>query len=92
MGFMYILLCEKDRLYVGSTIDLEKRLTQHFKGEGANFTKKFKPIKLIYFEEFFSIFRAFQREKQVQRWSRTKKNALIEGNSNLLISSSKKIF
>ncbi len=92
MGFMYILLCEKDRLYVGSTIDLEKRLTQHFKGEGANFTKKLKPIKLIYFEEFISIIRAFQREKQVQRWSRTKKNALIEGNSNLLISSSKKIF
>jgi len=81
---MYILLCANGNYYTGSTIDLERRLQQHQKGEGANFTRKHLPVKLMYFEEFERIDEAFYREKQVQGWSRAKKEALIKGERNKL--------
>jgi len=74
---MYILECCNGSYYTGSTIDLELRLTQHQNGEGANHTKKFLPVRLVYFEEYERIDEAFYREKQVQGWSRKKKEALI---------------
>ena len=77
-GYMYILKCNDDSFYTGSTIDLERRLTQHQNGEGANHTAKRLPIELIYWEEFIRIDWAFYREKQIQGWSRKKKIALIE--------------
>ena len=83
-GFMYILLCSDGSYYTGSTIDLEKRLEEHKNGEGANHTKKRLPVELVYFEEFERIDVAFNREKQIQKWSRIKKEALIENNKNLL--------
>lgn len=46
-------------------------------GEGANFTRKHLPVKLVYYENFEKIDEAFEREKQVQNWSRAKKEALI---------------
>ena len=49
-------------------------------GRGANHTKKRLPVKLIYFEEFTRISEAFEREKQIQGWSRAKKIALVEKN------------
>ena len=76
---MYILLCDDGSYYTGSTRDLEQRLEEHFNGEGANYTRKHKPVKLVYFEEFERIDEAYYREKQVQGWSRKKKEALING-------------
>ncbi len=83
-GFMYILLCADGSYYTGSTTDLERRLEQHQNGEGANHTKKRLPVSLLYYEEYSRIDEAFYREKQVQGWSRKKKEALIEGKSDLL--------
>ncbi len=83
-GYMYLLLCSDGSYYTGSTIDLERRLEQHQNGEGANHTKKRLPVTLVYYEEYSRIDEAFYREKQVQGWSRKKKEALIEGNPNLL--------
>ncbi len=76
-GFMYILKCADDSYYTGSTKNLEYRLQQHNNGEGANHTKKRLPVKLVYYEKFDRIDKAFYREKQVQGWSRKKKEALI---------------
>jgi putative endonuclease len=76
-GYMYILKCCNGQYYTGSTNDLERRLVHHQNGEGANFTKKHLPVKLAYYEEFQRIDEAFYREKQVQGWSRKKKEALI---------------
>ena len=81
---MYILECSDGSYYTGSTKDLELRLQQHNHGEGANHTKKRLPVKLVYYEEFQRIDEAFQREKQVQGWGRTKKEALIKGSENSL--------
>jgi putative endonuclease len=76
---MYILECADKSYYTGSTKYLELRVLQHQAGEGANHTKKRLPVKLVYFEEFDRIDAAFFREKQVQGWSRRKKEALIRG-------------
>ncbi len=83
-GWMYILRCSNGSYYTGSTNNLKKRLEQHEMGEGANFTKKHLPVELIYVETFDRIDKAFYREKQVQGWSRKKKEALINGEYNTL--------
>jgi putative endonuclease len=83
-GYMYILVCADGSYYTGSTKDLKRRLEQHQNGEGANHTKKRLPVTLVYYEEYTRIDHAFYREKQVQGWSRKKKEALIEGKYELL--------
>ena len=45
---IYILLCEQDKYYIGKTKDLAARYTQHVTGEGSEWTKKYKPIKIIH--------------------------------------------
>ena len=76
---MYILECSDGSYYVGSTVDLERRISQHDLGEGANYTRSRRPVRLAYAEEYSRIDDAFAREKQVQNWSRAKRRALIEG-------------
>jgi len=84
-GYMYILECADKSYYTGSTTNIELRLEQHQQGFGANYTRKHRPVKLVYFEEYERIDKAFYREKQVQRWSHKKKEALINGDKNKLI-------
>jgi putative endonuclease len=76
---MYILKCSDGSFYTGSTRELDKRVREHNMGMGANYTKKRRPVELVYFEEFQRVDDAFAREKQIQGWSRSKKNALIQG-------------
>ncbi|MBU0476018.1 MAG: GIY-YIG nuclease family protein [Bacteroidetes bacterium] len=83
-GFVYILECADGSYYTGSTNDLERRLLEHQSGEGANHTKIRQPIKLVYSKEFSKVSEAFYREKQIQKWSRKKKEALINNNCNKL--------
>jgi putative endonuclease len=78
-GYTYILKCSDDSYYTGSTIHLEQRLHEHQEGLGANFTRKRRPVTLVYFEEYERIADAFRREKQIQGWGRKKKEALIHG-------------
>src|SRR5689334_12956689 len=85
MPYMYILECADGSYYTGSTWDLEKRLWEHQNGLAANHTKKHLPIKLVYCEPYDRVEDAFRREKQVQGWSRRKKQALIEANKEKLI-------
>lgn len=76
---LYILECADGSLYVGSTIDLERRLAQHRRGEGSAYTRRRLPVRLVFSTEFARIDDAFALEKQVQGWSRAKRRALIEG-------------
>ena len=81
---MYILECSNGSYYTGSTVDIAKRFMQHQNGEGANHTKKYGPVKLLYVEEYKHVAEAFYREKQVQGWNRKKKEALMRGDTHLL--------
>ena len=80
MPFMYILECADHSFYVGSTWDLDRRLAQHnTDDQGAAYTRRRRPVRLVYFELSDSMRDAYAREKQIQGWSRAKRIALIEG-------------
>ena len=79
-GYVYILECANGKYYTGSTNNLARRLEEHELGLGANFTRKFLPVRLIFIEEHPRIDLAFKREKQIQGWSRKKKENLISSN------------
>ncbi len=83
-GYLYILQCSDGSYYTGSTKDIVTRFQQHQSGHGANHTKKRLPVQLIYLEGFTNIKDAFLREKQIQGWSRKKKEALISSDFNKL--------
>ena len=85
MPYVYFLQCANGNYYTGSTWNLEKRLWEHQSGLGANYTKKHLPVKLIYCEEFERVEDAYLREKQIQGWSRRKKEALMAGDMNKLL-------
>ena len=89
MPHMYILECADGSYYTGSTWNLEKRLWEHQNGLGAKYTQKRLPVKLVYCEPYDRVEDAYRREKQIQGWSRRKKQALIEGNIENLIEFSK---
>jgi len=77
MPFTYMLRCSDGSYYIGSTVQLDVRLAQHQSGEGASYTKRRRPVTLVWFEEFSRVDQAFAREKQIQGWSRAKREALI---------------
>ena len=90
MPFMYILECSDRSLYVGSTWDLGRRLSQHSEGEGAEYTRNRLPVRLLYSEHYSRIENAFLREKQVRGWGRAKRLALVKGRLDQLAPLSKK--
>ena len=78
MPYVYMLECSDGSYYVGSTRDLERRLHEHMSGEGAAYTRRRQPVKLVFAEEYERVDEAYAREKQLQGWSRAKREALIE--------------
>ena len=76
--FIYILSNPTRRLYVGMTNDLERRIHQHKNKLIDGHTSKYNITWLVYFEETGDVRAALEREKQVKRWRREKKVALIE--------------
>jgi Predicted endonuclease containing a URI domain len=79
MPYVYIVKCAGGNYYTGSTFDLEKRLWEHNNGLGANYTRKHRPVSLVWCEYTDRVEDAFRREKQIQGWSRAKKELLIDG-------------
>lgn len=65
-------------LYIGVTNDLERRCYEHKQKKNKGFTQKYNIDRLIYYEEFESIEFAIAREKQIKKYSRTKKSELVE--------------
>lgn len=64
-------------LYIGITSNLVKRVYEHKEGVVEGFTDTYKAHDLLYYEIFEDPYSALEREKQLKRWSRKKKNALI---------------
>jgi putative endonuclease len=92
MAWMYILEGCDSSYYVGSTEDLEYRLSEHQAGKGAKYTSRRLPVKLVHSEEYERIADAYAREKQVQNGSRAKREALINGKEEMLPELAKKKF
>jgi putative endonuclease len=77
--WLYILRLKSGSLYVGATTNLTKRYEDHCAGKACRTTKLDPPVDLVYSESFESLSGARNRELQVKRWSRAKKEALISG-------------
>ena len=65
-------------LYIGVTNDLERRIEEHRSGLIPGFTQKYNCHKLVYYEQYSDVNEAIAREKQLKKWSRSKKNGLVE--------------
>lgn len=78
MAWVYMLECSDGSYYVGSTRNLERRFAEHVSGVGAAYTRTRLPVRLVFAEEYARVDEAYEREKQLQGWSRAKRRALIE--------------
>ena len=69
----------KTTLYIGVTNNLAARLAEHWRNRKrpATFAGRYSCNNIIYFETFDSIKKAISREKEIKKWRREKKEALI---------------
>ena len=64
-------------MYVGVTNNLERRIYEHKNKLVKGFSKKYNVHKLVYFEETQDVTAAINREKEIKKWRREKKNELV---------------
>ena len=76
--YVYIMTNRSRTLYVGVTGNLQRRVYQHKHKLVPGFTSRYNIDRLVYFERFLDVRLAIAREKQLKRWLRAKKIALIE--------------
>jgi len=65
-------------LYVGVTSNLEKRIYEHKNKLIKGFTSQYNLNKLVYYEGTNNVESAIEREKQLKKWRRDKKEYLIK--------------
>jgi putative endonuclease len=90
--FMYILKCSDDSYYAGHTDNLEQRVAAHQSGEYPCYTTTRLPVKLVFAQDFATRAEALEAELMIKRWTRRKKEALIDGNFSQLKFYAKKNF
>ncbi|WP_053990720.1 GIY-YIG nuclease family protein [Mangrovimonas sp. TPBH4] len=93
LSYVYILKCSDNSYYTGVTSNLNKRLFEHRTGihpESYTFTRR--PVHLVFYAEFTNINLAIASEKQIKKWSRAKKEALISNKFDALPNLAKKKF
>ena len=76
---MYVLRLKSGALYPGATRNLPQRIKAHFGGYACRTTSLDPPMDVVYTEQFETLGQARTRENQLKRWSRAKKEALIQG-------------
>jgi len=92
MPFMYVLECADKTYYTGSTWDVLARLKQHKTGEGAAYTKRRLPVRLVYYEEHERILHAWAREQKVHGWTHGKKRVLIKEGPGVRVEDDSRLF
>ena len=77
--FVYLLTNWNDKvMYVGVTNNLERRVFEHKNKLVKGFTEKYNVKKLVYFEHTPNVKAALEREKEIKKWRREKKNNLVQ--------------
>ncbi|OGB83374.1 hypothetical protein A3F66_05840 [candidate division TM6 bacterium RIFCSPHIGHO2_12_FULL_32_22] len=89
--FVYMLQCKDDSYYIGQTDNIERRLSEHSEGL-SEYTKIRRPVELVFLENCQTREAAFELERKIKKWSRKKKQALIEKNWNKISYFAKKKF
>ncbi len=76
---VYIITNWNDNvMYVGITNNLKRRMYEHKHKLAEGFTAKYDVNKLVYFEETPHVKSALEREKEIKKWRREKKNRLVQ--------------
>lgn len=93
LSFVYILKCSDGTFYTGVTSNLEKRISEHQSGKHADsYTFTRRPLQLVFYSEFTDINLVIEKEKQIKKWSKAKKEALIKNEFDKLPNLAKKKF
>ena len=83
--YVYILLCNDDTLYVGVTSDINRRVMEHNAGKYPEAdTHSRSPVSLVFYQDFTNPNQAIEFEKKLKKWSRVKKQALIDGDFEMM--------
>ena len=75
--YVYILTNASRTLYIGVTNDLVRRLEEHRRGLGSEFTRRYHIHQLVYYESTNSVMAAIEWEKELKSWRRSRKVELI---------------
>ena len=93
LSYVYILRCSDGTYYTGVTSELNKRIIEHKSGKyNDSYTFRRRPLELVFYAEFTDINQAILVEKQIKKWSKVKKEALINDNLDDLPNLAKKRF
>ena len=76
--YVYITASSSGTLYVGMTNDLIRRVAEHEEGKVEGFSKKYSCKKLVYYEHHQYVYNAIEREKEIKKLRREKKQDLIK--------------
>ncbi|TSA45644.1 GIY-YIG nuclease family protein [bacterium] len=79
MFYFYIVRCEDQTLYCGSTNNVEQRIARHNAGRGSKYVRAHGGGQIVHKEIFNTLADAMRREIQVKKWSRQKKENLVKG-------------
>ena len=91
MMYVYILKCSDESYYTGVTNDIDRRIKEHESGKNStSYTSSKLPVELVFVERVKDPNQAIAFEKQIKGWSRRKKEALINGDFDLLVGLSKR--
>jgi putative endonuclease len=87
MYYFYILRCQDNSLYCGQTNNLARRVKEHNfdKNKSAKYLRGRLPVELVYKEEFKTLREAMQREIEVKKWPKKKKEELVRKKICILI-------
>jgi len=77
--YVYVLRCADDTLYTGYTTDVERRVREHERGDGAKYTRGRTPVDLVHVERFDSKSAAMSREYDLKQHSKAEKERLVGG-------------
>ncbi|ANW95161.1 excinuclease ABC subunit C [Wenyingzhuangia fucanilytica] len=91
--YVYILHCSDNTYYTGITNNLNKRIEEHQSGKNFNsYTSRRLPVQLMFYCTFTNVEVAISKEKQIKKWSKAKKEALINNQFDKLPNFARKKF
>ena len=83
--WVYMVQCTDASYYIGITNDVARRLWEHNEGIDRHcYTFTRRPVRLVYSTDFDKPNQAIAWEKQIKGWSRKKKQALVNGDFQLV--------
>ncbi len=80
--FVYIIKCADNTYYTGMTNNINRRWYEHCYSQDNKYSYTYnrKPLKLVFYETFHDVKQAYKFERKIKKWSKAKKEAIINNN------------